>query len=95
MSVELLDLELQSADVGTEAWMVVIYNNDTTSVDDVVEILMRATQCDQDEAFIEMWEAHNFGKASVHFAGRSVCDDVASIIQTVGVKAEVMKEWND
>jgi ATP-dependent Clp protease adaptor protein ClpS len=56
---------------------------------------MRATQCDEEEAFIEMWEAHTFGKAAVHFAGREECDKAAVIIASIGVKAEVMKEWND
>jgi len=75
--------------------MVVIYNNDTNSMDEVIEVLMLATRCEYDEAIIEMWEAHTFGKAAVHFASKSECEDAALIISSVGVKTEVAKEWND
>jgi len=75
--------------------MVVIYNNDHTSMDDVIEVLMRATGCDMQEAYIEMWEAHTFGKAPVHFAAKCECDDAATTISAVGVKTEVAPEWAD
>ncbi len=74
-------------------WMVVMFNNDTNSMDEVIEILMEATRCDETEAYIEMWEAHTFGKASVHFATREECDTVAATISSVGIKTEVTKEW--
>ena len=75
--------------------MVVIFNNDTNSMDEVVEVLMRATGCDLDEAYIEMWEAHTYGKAPVHFASRSECEEAASIISSIGLKTEVAPEWED
>ena len=80
---------------GAGRWMVVIYNNETNSMEEVVEVLMQATACDVEEAEIEMWEAHTYGKAPVHFAAKSECDDAASIIGSIGVKTEVAKEWND
>ncbi len=95
MSQTTLDPILEGAGVGTGRWMVVIFNNDTTSEDDVVRVLMRATGCDAQEAEIEMWEAHTFGKASVHFSSKTVCEEAAAVIQTVGVKTEVAPEWND
>lgn len=76
-------------------WMVLIYDNDTNSVDEVVEVLMLATGCDEQEAFIEMWEAHTFGKASVHFASRTECGEVAEVISAIGVRTEVTREWKD
>jgi ATP-dependent Clp protease adaptor protein ClpS len=76
-------------------WMVVMFNNDTNSMDEVMDILIYATQCDEQEAFIEMWEAHTFGKASVHFASKSECDTVATLISSIGVRTEVSKEWLD
>lgn len=92
MSQTTLDPILEGAGVGTGRWMVVIYNNDSTSMDEVVDILIRATGCDLQEAMIEMWEAHTFGKAPVHFSSKSVCEEAAAIIQTV---TEVAPEWND
>ncbi|MBC8063383.1 MAG: ATP-dependent Clp protease adaptor ClpS [Chlorobia bacterium] len=80
---------------GTQSggWMVLMYNNDHTMMDEVIEILMRATGCDMQEAYIEMWEAHTFGKASVHFSSKEECDDAAATISSVGIKTEVTLEW--
>jgi ATP-dependent Clp protease adaptor protein ClpS len=74
-------------------WMVVIFNNATNSMDEVIDILMEATGCDVTEAYIETWEAHTYGKASVHFSSHEECETVAAIISTIGVKTEVTKEW--
>jgi ATP-dependent Clp protease adapter protein ClpS len=75
--------------------MVVIFNNDTNSMEDVVEVLMRATGCDIQEAYIETWEAHTFGKAPVHFSAREECEEAAAEISAIGVKTEVCPEWED
>lgn len=85
------------ADGGTSRgrWMVVIYNNETNSFDEVILALMRATGCDADEAEIEAWEAHHYGKAPVHFASRTECDEAARVISSIGVKTEVTPEWQD
>ncbi len=75
-------------------WMVVIYDNDTNSVDEVLAILMLATGCPPEEAAIETWEAHTYGKAPVHFATREECQRVCSLIQEIGVRTEVAPEWD-
>jgi ATP-dependent Clp protease adaptor protein ClpS len=74
-------------------WMTVIFNNDTNDMDEVVEVLMRATGCDAEEAAIETWEAHTYGKAPVHFASRGECENVARVISQIGVQTEVTLEW--
>lgn len=74
---------------------VVIHNNETNSVNEVVSILMAATGCDAEEAVIETWEAHTFGQANVHFADVKECEDVALVISSIGVRTEVLPEWND
>lgn len=75
--------------------MTVIYNNDTNTMDEVVEVLMRATGCGPEEAAIEMWEAHTYGKAPVHFSSREECETVAATISKVGIRTEVVPEWDD
>jgi len=75
--------------------MVVIYNNDSTPMDVVVDLLMEATGCDEQEAFIEMWEAHHFGKAPVHFSTIAECEKAAGIIASGGVKTTVEPEFID
>ena len=95
MSELLLQPVLEPSHVGSARWMVVIFNNDETSMDDVVLVLMAATGCDVDEAYMEMWEAHHYGKAPVNFAPETECHEVARVIATVGVKTSVQKEWED
>ncbi len=86
---------LQSAEVKTGRYMTVIYNNDHTSIDDVILAIMTATNCDAQEAFMETWEAHTYGKAPIHFADQVECVQVARIIEQIDVKTEVCLEWND
>lgn len=87
-------LEPQVTDGSTAgSWMVVIYNNDTTSVHAVIAALIRATGCDLQEATTEVWEAEHFGKASVHFGDQPTCQDIAAIIASIGVKTTVEPEW--
>ena len=93
MSQTILEPEIQNPGTQSGRWMVVIFNNDHTGMDVVMEALMRATGCDKHEAYIEMWEAHTFGKAPVHFANKSECETAAAIIETVGVRTEVSLEW--
>lgn len=76
-------------------WMVVIYDNEHNTVDEVVMILIRATKCSHEEAAIETWEAHHHGKAAVHFDTKEICNHVAQVISSIGVQTEVCKEWDD
>ena len=93
MSLPTLLPETTDSGTGNGRWMVVIFNNDTNSVDEVIDVLMRATGCDSEEAIIETWEAHHYGKAPVHCANQSDCHEIASVISNIGVKTEVAPEW--
>ncbi len=73
----------------------VIFNNDHTPMDTVIYVLMLATDCDAEEAAIEMWEAHHFGQANVHFASQTECTQAAKVIERAGIRTEVLPEWND
>lgn len=75
--------------------MVIIHNNEHNSFDEVIFILMRATGCTRQEAEIETWEAHTYGKASVHFASEPDCIAVSRIIESIGIYAEVQPEWKE
>ncbi len=75
--------------------MTTIFNNEENSMEEVIWILMRATDCDREEAEIEMWEAHTYGKAPVHFATKAECERAADVIATIGIETEVAPEWDD
>ena len=72
-----------------------IYNNDYTRYDEVIAILMKSTGCGLQEASIEVWEAHTFGKAPVHFSSRTECEIIATMISSIGVQTQVRREWED
>ncbi|MBX3096768.1 MAG: ATP-dependent Clp protease adaptor ClpS [Fimbriimonadaceae bacterium] len=75
-------------------YRVIIFNDDHTPYDVVVRILMAATGCDLEEAAIETWEAHTFGRCDVHFAAEHECHEVAGVINGVGVQTDVQPEWD-
>jgi ATP-dependent Clp protease adaptor protein ClpS len=87
------NLDFQSSQEGR--WQVLIFNNETNTWQEVVEVLMQATGCDTDEAVMETWEAHTYGKAPVHFAAKTECNEIARIISIIGVQTSVCPEWAD
>lgn len=88
--------EIFDADTGYGGrFMTLIYNNDTNTFDEVIEALMRATGCTVEEAYMEAWEAHTFGRAPVHFSSQEACCAVATIVGRIGVRTEVRPEWDD
>lgn len=95
MSQTLQSPEISDGGTGRGRWMTVIFDNEHNSMDEVVEVLMRATGCGEEEAAIEMWEAHVYGKAPVHFDSKEECRRVAGVIERIGVRTEVSPEWDD
>jgi ATP-dependent Clp protease adapter protein ClpS len=75
--------------------MTIIFNDDHTPIDLVVLTVIAATKCSVEEAEIETWEAHHYGKAPIHFSSESECDQVARVLQSIGVKTEVVPEWTE
>lgn len=76
-------------------WMVIVFNDEIHTQDEVIEILMRSTGCGVSEAITEIWEAEEYGKTPVHFAGRTECEIVAGMISSIGVRTVVRPEWNE
>ena len=76
----------------SSGYIVVVYDNDHNTIDQVIHILMVATACTQDEAELETWEVHHLGKSVVHHSGREECERVAGTIRTIGIRVEVVEE---
>lgn len=51
-------------------------------------ILMIATGCDDEEAYIETWEVDHYGKCVVHRDDEPSCQLVADIISKIGIHVE-------
>jgi ATP-dependent Clp protease adaptor protein ClpS len=95
MSQTFVQPELIDSGIGSGRWMVLIYDNESNSFDEVIGILMRSTGCGTQEAYFETWEAHTYGKAPVHFSSQSECEVVAAMVASIGVKTQVRREWNE
>lgn len=84
------------ADSGTATqrgeWIVTVYNNDYNTYEQVIGILVVATQCTMDEAVMETWEVDHLGKSVVHQANEEECRKVATVISTIGIRVDVAKE---
>lgn len=76
-------------------YIVTVYNNEHNTYDEVMLILMIATQCDADEAYMETWEIDHLGKSVVHHACEEECLKAADIISSIGIEVQVSEEWSD
>jgi len=73
-------------------WIVIVYNNDRNTYDEVTNILIQATSCTQSEAEMETWEVDHLGKSVVHHGEEDECQRAASVIRTIGIQVEVVQE---
>jgi ATP-dependent Clp protease adapter protein ClpS len=85
--------EIQHSQTGSgDNWIVTVYNNEYNTWDEVVNILMIATGCSEDEADMETWEVDNLGKSVVHHGAQDECEAAAEIIAQIGIRVEVSEE---
>jgi len=70
-------------------YLVRVYNNEYNTYEEVIHILMLATQCDFEEAEIETWEVDHLGSSVVHIAAQAECETAAGVISKIGIRVEV------
>lgn len=90
LEAPLLD-ELQ-LEVGTAGWIVTVYDNDYNTYEQVMAILMIATGCTAEEAYMEAWEVDHQGRSVVHYASEKECREAADVIGKIGIRVEVSEE---
>jgi ATP-dependent Clp protease adapter protein ClpS len=86
------EIEESGPGTGSGHWVVIVYNNDHNSVDEVIQVLVLATKCGREEAEMETWEIHNLGRSTVHHGSQPDCETVAAVIGTIGIRVEVREE---
>lgn len=69
-------------------WIVILYNDDWHTFDDVIEILMKATGCTAQRAMEIAEEVHTKGRAICYDGSKEECERVASIIATIRLQVE-------
>lgn len=88
-TIVLPDVRESGPGTGHDGFVVVVYNNDHNTYEEVEQILMQATGCSKREAEIETWEVDHLGKSTVHHGDQDECERAASIIRTIGIQVEV------
>lgn len=83
--------EIDNTGMGS-GFIVIVYDNDYNTWDEVTMILQKATGCTLEEAEIETWEVDNLGKSVVHHGSKEECQRAAGIIRTIGIRVEVVEE---
>jgi ATP-dependent Clp protease adapter protein ClpS len=83
------DLSDETTNNLTGDYIVIVFNNDYNTYEQVTDILMKATGCSRDEAEMETWEVDHLGRSIVHHGDRAECERAAAIIQTIGIKVAV------
>jgi hypothetical protein len=73
-------------------WIVTVFNNDYNTYEEVIAILILATACTFDEAYMEAWEIDHLGRSVVHHGKEFDCQKVADIIGKIGIRVEVSRE---
>ncbi|HHX41256.1 MAG TPA: ATP-dependent Clp protease adaptor ClpS [Armatimonadetes bacterium] len=69
--------------------VVIVFNNDYNTYDEVIAILQAATSCSREEAEMETWEIDHLGRSLVHHGQREECERAAAIIRTIGIRVSV------
>src|SRR5262245_42902557 len=83
------DLYDETAQTSRDEYVVIVFNNEVNTFDEVILILQKATGCSLEEAQMETWEIHYTGRSVVHHGDREECDRVAAIIATIGIRVAV------
>jgi ATP-dependent Clp protease adaptor protein ClpS len=85
----LRDLESIGQDSPEPGWQVVVYDTDTNTYEEVMTVLIIATGCDAEEAYMEAWEIDHLGHSIVHAASEEECRAAAEVIKTISIPVEV------
>jgi ATP-dependent Clp protease adapter protein ClpS len=72
-----------------DEYIVIVFNNEVNTFDEVIRILQKATGCSLEEAQLETDEIDRTGRSVVHYGDQVECDRAASIIATIGIQVAV------
>ena len=71
----------------TEKWCVEAYNNDISTFQDVMSVLMDVCKYDKNTALMYTNQIHRTGKAVCYWNSQEKCEGVISAFGKIGVKA--------
>ena len=72
-----------------EPWLVILYNDDIHTFDEVILQLQKATGCSVTEGTQIAVEAHFEGKAVAYQGSFAACNRIAGILREIGLIVEI------
>lgn len=84
---EVIEQDAPPIDIGGP-WVVILYNCDCHTFDEVIAQLQKATGCSQAKAEQIAEEAHHRGRAIAHAGSEEECERVASILRAIRLQVE-------
>jgi ATP-dependent Clp protease adaptor protein ClpS len=72
-----------------DGYRVILYNDDHTPVDAVIEQVIKATQCSRQKSIQITIEAHEKGRAICYRGSRGKCQEVTKILREIRLQCEV------
>ena len=81
--------ELDDNDSNTGAYRVILYNDDYHDVEEVIEQVMKACECDAERAVEITAQAHFTGRAVCYKGGKGKCHRVAKVLREIRLQCEV------
>lgn len=73
----------------TEPAMVILFNDEVHTFDEVIDQLMKATLCDRARAEVLTWEVHTKGKAAVYEGTMPECIRVSGILEEIALHTQI------
>ena len=84
-----IEQEVDSSPETQGPWVVILYNCDCHTFEDVVKQLMKAIACSEDRGWEIAWEVHNTGKSVVKVGPETECVRVGNILAAIGLVVTV------
>jgi len=72
----------------TGPWIVILYNCECHTFDDVIDILCKATGCTEDRALEIAMEVDSKGRAICYDGTQEECEHVAAVIASIRLQVE-------
>lgn len=72
-----------------QPWMVILFNDDHHTFDEVIAQVQKATGCSAGEAFHITYTAHTHGQAVASIGSQPECEQVASILREIDLRVEL------
>ena len=81
--------KIDDPDNDGSAYRVILYNDDYHDVDQVIDQVMKACECDEERATEITAEAHFKGRAVCYKGGKGKCHKVAKVLREIRLQCEV------